>query len=239
MKYIRFTQVDAKTKISINVEHSKEGPIWPELKGLTILFQDNINSEFWYGTVDDDAEDNPENQCWIIDQTTLSVYVKQSIDRLIKNYKSKLYDEEKQVRHNILGKYDATASLAGIYKYEQALILLSDNNAAAPDIRAEATAREVDPVIMAERIKTNHESFRNAEAKIAGIRGKLLDRLNTYEFDSSDPIASWDNFNKMEFIGTEQRDISIIDSDDKQTEIIEITSNYYGTDIAIRFKFTE
>jgi len=237
MKYIRFTQVDAKTKISINRQTSKEGPTWPEIKGLNILFQDVSQTEFWYGTVDDDAIDNPENQCWIISNDEFSEYVKQNIDRLIETYKTTLYEEEKQVRNANLGKYDSTASLAGIYKYEQALTLLADNTAAAPVVRAEAEFRGLDPVIMAEKIKTNHEAFRLTESKIAGIRGKLLDRLNAYQYDSSDPIASWDDFNKQELVGTEQNNMSGLDED--QTELIEIKSKYYGTDIGIRLKFAE
>lgn len=235
MKYIRFTQIDDKTKISINVAHSKNGASWPEIKGLNILFQDIIQTEFWYGTVDDDAIDNPENQCWILSDNEFSSYVKQNVDRLIVMYKEKLYEEEKIVRLNVLGKYDSTASLAGIYKYDQALALLNDNTAPSPVIRLEAEARGLDPIDMAEKIKINHEKFRNTEAKIAGIRGKLLDRLNTYQFDDTDPIASWEDFHKSEVVGQ----ITNQDPEQNDLEPEDVTTPYYGTDIGIRLAYME
>lgn len=237
MKYIRFTQVDAKTKISINVEHSHEGPIWPEIKGLNVLFQDVISREFWYATVDDDATDNPDNQCWIISLEQFAEYTKWNIDRLIDTYKTNLYDEEKLVRNNILGKYHATASLAGIYKYDQALTLLADNNAPADVIRVEAATRGIDPFIMAEKIKIHHESFRNTEAKIAGIRGKLLDRLNSFQFDASDPWVSYQEFLKMEIVG--QRTVPSSDPMVLEPTQVDVATAYYGTDIAIRLVYME
>lgn len=237
MKYIRFTQVDSKTKKSINVERSVEGPTWPDLKGLNVLFQDTISSEFWYGTVDDDATDDPENQCWILTQEELSDYVKMNIDKVLEMYKSKLYEEEKQVRNLLLGKYDATASLAGIYKYDQALTLLADNNADAPIVREEAAARGIDPVLMAERIKINHENFRVTEAKIAGVRGKLLDRLDAYQFDSNDPIASWDEFMKTEIVGQKTEFNNNLEI--PESVIVDVLASYYGTDIGIRLAFME
>lgn len=241
MKYTRFTQVDSETKISINRQQSKNGQSWPDLKGLNVLFQDNISKEYWYGTVDDDAVDDQENYCFFISLEELSEYVLQNIQKLTNDFRDELYENEKKVRDSVLGKYHATASLAGIYKYNQAVELLADPDATADLIRTEADLRGMDVVAMAERIKNNHEAFRLTESKIAGIRGKLLDRLNSFQYNSTDPVASWNEFNKMEIIATVQREQLRPRpmQPNMQQNTIEITVRYYGTDIDNRLKYLE
>jgi hypothetical protein len=57
---------------------------------------------------------------------------------------------------------------------------------------------------MATKIVTNHEAFRTTEAKIAGLRGKIVDRNAGLTFNDSslaDALASWTEIVKQEKIG--------------------------------------
>jgi hypothetical protein len=60
MKYIKFTYVDAQTNICVNKAQARNGPKFPEIKGLQYLFSAERNypkdvPEF-FGICDDDAE---------------------------------------------------------------------------------------------------------------------------------------------------------------------------------------
>jgi hypothetical protein len=60
MKYIKFTYVDAQTNICVNKAPARNGPKFPEIKGLQYLFSAERNypkdvPEF-FGICDDDAE---------------------------------------------------------------------------------------------------------------------------------------------------------------------------------------
>lgn len=226
MKYVKFTQVDAKTGISANMQTPKEGATNPYIKGLNILFQDNRIKEFFYGTADDDAVDNPDNQCWFITYEEFAEIVKDNLYHLIELNKQLLYNEEIQLRRQLLvGKYDDTASIAGIYKYDQAKKLLNDSTYFAPEIEQEATYRNIDKNELALKIVEHHESFRYKEAKIAGIRGKQLDRLNNFVFDYSDAWSNWEEFHKMEKIGEyENKDVMV---------------RYYGFELMERYNRLE
>ena len=72
-------------------------------------------------------------------------------------------------------------------------------------MRAEATARGVAPSVIAARVIENHEDFRAKEAKIAGIRGKILDRIDGYVFNLSNADASYAEFLTEEVVGTTTR----------------------------------
>jgi hypothetical protein len=157
--------------------------------------------------VDDAAEANPDNHFFELTAQEYAQELKNHVMHKLNEEKNSIYQQENDFRNSIFNKYHDTASIAGIYKYEQAKELIADNTAAAPDVRAEATARGVSAVVMANRIIDNHESFRAKEAKIAGIRGKILDRIEAFEFDLEDPATSLADFNTQETIGTrtEQR----------------------------------
>jgi hypothetical protein len=138
-------------------------------------------------------------------------------------------------RESIFSKYHDTASVAGIYKYEQAKELIEDNNAFAPEVRSEAAARGVDVLVLAARIIDNHESFRNKEAKIAGIRGKIWDRLQTFEFDLENPDTSYAEFLSSEVIGTQTE--KSFEDDELIEKEVDITVNKYTLALGRRFQY--
>ena len=222
------------TGISVNRETSKEGPKFPDIPGLNVLLQDGINSCFYYATVGQTAEPNPENQCWELTLAEFADSIKVCLDKELGLAKEAVYEEERGLRRvHLVGKYDDTASVAGIYKYEQAKALLADPTASAPDIVAEATVRGVTPAELAARIVQNHESFRVKEALIAGLRGKQLDRMNAFQFDATDPWGSWQEFMKLEVIGT--REEQVFESGEMVTKDIDVTARYYGPELGVRY----
>ena len=237
MRYFKLTQVDAKTGVSVNRETSKEGPKFPDISGLNVLLQDNINSCFYYATADKKAKPDPENQCWELTLAEFADAIKACLDRTIGETIDALYREERDMRRvHLVGKYDDTASIAGIYKYEQAKALL-DGAPAGPDIAAEASVRGVTPLELAARIVQHHESFRAKETLIAGLRGKQLDRINGFQFNAADPWGSWQEFMKTEVIGT--REEQAFENGEAVTKQVDIVARYYGAELGARFDVAE
>jgi hypothetical protein len=212
MKYFKFAQISADTGISWAIEQPITGPSWPEIPGLEAsnAIQLSKNPIYYVATVGNAANPDAENHIF---QLTFEEYAKEIEEHVmfrINEEKTRIYESENNFRKSIFNKYHDTATVAGIYKYEQAKALVADADADAPDVRVEATSRGIDVITLANRIVENHESFRNKESKIAGIRGKILDRLNSYEFDLSDPQGSYDEFMSEEVIGTEIRPSSAV-----------------------------
>jgi hypothetical protein len=237
MKYFKFTMIDAKTGISINRETSLEGPVLPPIASLEVLFQDTAISEFWYGRSDSaEATDNPENQTWEISLSDFSKIIEITIQRSINRHRDNLYVAEKEAREVILGKYHATASLAGIYKYEQAVAYLNDPTVIGFELSTEATIRGLSIQDMAAKIKTNHESFRLKEVTISGIRGMLLDRLNSYIYNGNgDPWVAYQDYLRSEQVGT-TTEINYENGEIVEKEV-PVNVSYYGTDIITRFTY--
>lgn len=204
MKYVRFTQVDSITGISNNVKNSDNGLVYPNVEGLEILFQDTINDVFWYGTVPDNTPENIDNQFFILTDEEFSGYIHSMIIKSINEKKDFLYKEEKHVRDVLMGKYHVTASIASLYKYEQAKEYLLDSNAPAVELRLEANVRGIPVSDLALMVISLHDEFREKEALVAGIRGMLYDRLESFVFDVLDPMASWNEFHSTETIGEEE-----------------------------------
>ena len=149
--------------------------------------------------------------------------------------KDSIYEEEYNFRQSIFSKYHDTASTAGIYKYEQAKALVADATAAAPDVRAEATARGVAPAVMASRIITNHEDFRAKEAKIAGIRGKIFDRVSAYVFNLEDAGGSHAEFLTEEVVGT--RTENVFEDGNAVEKVIDVKVRKYQLSLGARFQY--
>lgn len=227
MKIFKFRQVDAKTGISVAIERPKEGPTNPALPGLTGIF-DQYN-HYRYANVDDSAVADPENFIFEITQEELVADVQNKVNETLAYWKDLLYKNEKELRQLVFGKYDDTATSSGIYKYNEAVKFLADGTPSL-DITTEASVRGVTETEIAERIVVNHEAFRVKEAKIAGLRGKILDRLDVYAFDDTDPLGSWDELVKrMEVIGQEpgpnpdeERDVEV---------------GYYSPELALRWQY--
>lgn len=233
MKYFKFTQIDANTGISWIIKQPITGPSWPSIPGLTNFVTLSYNDLFHVAIVDDSAEANPENYFFELTAEEYAEELKRHVTYLLEQEKSTIYQQENNFRSLIFDKYHDTASIAGIYKYEQAKELIADNTAAAPDVRAEATARGITAVAMAERIIENHESFREKEAKIAGIRGKILDRIEAFEFDLEDPEASLAEFNTEETIGT--RTEPRLQNGEMQNVDVDIKVRKYSLSMYLRF----
>ena len=205
MKYFKFAQVSADTGISWVIAQPVTGPKMPDLPGLVITAGLAHEKEFYVGTADDSAVADPGNYIFEITFEQYGKELKDTVNHTIGQWKHELVEDERGVRNGLLGKYHDTASLAGIYKYDQAKALVADSTAAAPDVRAEAVVRGVTPLALANRIITNHENFRALELKIAGIRGKITDRLEGFVFNDSEPVDSFNEFFSTEKIGTFKR----------------------------------
>ena len=159
--------------------------------------------------------------------------INQELDQLNQE-KNTIYQQEADFRNLVFSTYHDTATLAGIYKYEQAKELVADETAAAPDVRTEATARGVTPLVMANRIIQNHESFRQKEAKIAGIRGKMQDRLNSFVFDLQNPETSLNEYMSEEVIGT--RTETVFEDGVQVEKNIDIKAPKYTLSLSARFQ---
>lgn len=227
MKIFKFKKVDAKTGISVDIERSKEGPTNPNLPGLEVVFDFNY---FTYAEVDDSAEANPENYIFEITQEELVADVEAKTNQYLEMYKNDAYKEEIELRNQVFGKYHDTATSSGIYKYEEAKKFLADGTPSS-DITTEATVRGVTETEIAERIVTNHETFRTKEAQIAGLRGKILDRLDAYVFDATDALGSWSELvERMEVIG--QREPLLPEEENLDVEV-----GYYSPSLNIRWEY--
>lgn len=201
MKYVKFTQIDYITGISNNIKSSENGLMFPSIDGLEILFQDTINDVFWYGTVPDNITSNTENQFFVLSNEEFSENLNKMITKSIIERKDELYEEEKKVRDILMGKYHVTASIAGLYKYEQAKEYLLDANVPAIELRLEANVRGIPVSDLALMVISLHDEFREKEALVAGIRGMLYGRLDSFVFDTLNPMASWNEFHSTELIG--------------------------------------
>lgn len=202
MKYFKFTQISAETGISWAIDQPVSGPSMPSLPGLTNVIQLNYDNLYYIGEVSDEALPNPENYCFEITAEERALELKKIIDWEIHKRLNSIYNEEKEFRQAIFSKYDESATIAGINKYQEAKELLINSEAAAPIVRQEALVRSVDVIVLANKIVTNHEAFLTKDAKIAGIRGKIFDLLTNFVFDLNNPDDSWAEFYSLEKIGT-------------------------------------
>lgn len=204
MKYFKFTQISAESGISWKIEQPISGPSYPFtlLPGLTNIIQLSYDNMFYIGEADDSATENPSNFIFQLTFEERAQELYQHIEFIRQQSLARIYDDENLFRRETF-KYDSSASLAGLYKYEEAKQLVLDNNSTASVIRMEAQVRGMDPVILAQRIITNHEDFRQIDAKIAGIRGLILDRINAFSFDLENPDISLNEYFSKEKIGEE------------------------------------
>lgn len=227
MKIFKFYKVDGETGISVAIQRSRGGPCWPNLPGLNAIFDFN---GFNYAYVDDSAVAEPDNYIFEITEQEFGADIEAKTNQYLAEYKALVYPNEKALREQVFGKYDATASIAGVYKYEEALRLIQDDIPSA-DITAEATARGISEIELAEKIIENHEAFRLKDAQIAGLRGKMLDRLNMYTFDANDPLGSWTELvGRTEVVGHSQ-------SGGPNPETTEVKSSYYYPDLGTRWAY--
>jgi hypothetical protein len=237
MKYFKFAQISQDTGISWAIAQPVSGPSWPDLPGLDLSTSVQLahNSTYYIAQVGDSAVANPDNHIFELTAGEYAEELKQHVMYQLDKEKNSIYEEEYNFRQSIFSKYHDTASTAGIYKYEQAKALVADATAAAPDVRAEATARGVAPAVMAARIITNHEDFRAKEAKIAGIRGKIFDRVSAYEFNLEDAGGSYAEFLTEEIVGT--RTENAFEDGNIVEKVIDVKVRKYQLSLGTRFQY--
>lgn len=232
MKIFKYYQIDPSTGISAAIKKPTAGAGWPSFPGMQYVFDFN---SFQYAYVDDSAEADPDNYIFEITEEEFSNDVENKVNQYLIDYKAATYVNEKALRELVFGKYDATAQIAGVYKYQEAVKFLEDGTPSV-DITAEATARGVTETEIAEKIVVNHEKFRLNDATIAGLRGKILDRLDVYAFDAAAPLESWNELvTRMEVVGHREPNPGGLPG--PEPENLEVKVQYYYPDLATRWNY--
>ena len=237
MKRFKFAQISADTGVSWAIAQPVSGPSWPKIPGLDLSNSIQLAHApiYYIAEVSDSAVPNPDNHIFELTDEQYAQELRDHVMHQLNAERDSVYQQEYDFRNSMFSKYHDTASIAGIYKYEQAKAVLLDPTADAPEVRAEAAARDVTVEYMAARIVANHESFRAQEAKIAGIRGRIMDRLNGYEFDLLDPDGSLAEFNSTEVVGTVTQQVF----EDGQTveKEVDVTVRKYSLSLETRFLY--
>ena len=219
-KNIKWMKVDSVTGISHMVALSENGLTDPDLSGLTSGGFDW--NDFEYGTCDDSVTADPSNfiieitdEQWISD-------IQEKANYQLGCWKAEIYKAEKDLRNEQLGTYGESAYAAGAgYKYDAAVEFLNNGTANA-GLTTEANIRGISVTALATKIKNNHEDFVDKEAKIAGIRGMMTDRLDSVAINTTSvttALNSYAGIHTDEIIATEPTGIA--------GSSIEIRASYY------------
>jgi len=201
MKYVKFTKIDSETGISTNIQRARNGEVYPLLTGLSVIFQDQNITEFWYGTANDSVVVDNNNQSWIITKEQFTTALTSTVDKIKVRLLSELSNVDKAIRDELLGVYHTTALLAGTYKVEQAKAFIAGNPDPQDALHLEASTRGVTVEYLAGKVLEKYNSYIYIDALIAAIRGKLEDRIETFTVDVNNPITSWNDFLSLEDIG--------------------------------------
>lgn len=237
MKYFKFAQISAETGVSWAIAQPVSGPSWPEIPGLDLSSSIQLAHApiYYLARVDDSAIADPDNHIFELTHEEYARELETHTLWKLNQERDSIYQQEYEFRESQFSKYHDTASIAGIYKYEQAKAVLADPLADAPEVVAEANARGVTVAEMAARIIQNHESFRAKEAKIAGIRGKIMDRLNAFVFDLHDPDASYQDATSTEVIGSKTQ--QVFEDGQMVEKPIYVAVGKYSLSLPIRFEY--
>ena len=174
-KNIKWIKVDSVTGVSEATTKPKNGAVNPNLSGLTQTFE---WGQYQYGTADDGVSTNDSNHIHEITDAEWITDITGKIDEFVRTWKIDIYEREIDLRKKELGTYaDSVYASASGYKYDAATAFISS---ATPNagLTTEAFYRGTTVGTLAAKIKTNHEAYITKEAKIAGIRGLLLDRID-------------------------------------------------------------
>ncbi len=201
MKYVKFTKVDTETGISINIQRARNGDAYPSLTGLSVIFQDQNITEFWYGTASDAVVVDNDNQSWIITKEQFTAALTSSVEKMKTRLLTELSNVDKAIREELLGVYHTTALLAGTYKIDQARLFQSGLGDPQDALHLEASVRGVTVEYLAGKVLEKYETYIYIDSLIAAIRGKLEDRIETFTINSVNPITSWNEFLSLEDIG--------------------------------------
>ena len=174
-KNIKWIKVDSVTGVSEATTKPKNGAVNPNLSGLTETFD---WGQYKYGTADDSVSTDDSNNIHEITDGEWIADIKGKIEEFVREWKTVVYEQEVELRKNQLGTYaDSVYASASGYKYDAAVAFISSATANA-GLTTEAFYRGTTVGTLAAKIKTNHEAYITKEAKIAGIRGLLFDRID-------------------------------------------------------------
>ena len=163
------------TGVSEATTKPKNGSVNPNLSGLTQTFE---WGQYHYGTADDSVSTDDSNHVHEITDAEWIADIQGKIEEFVRTWKVVVYEQELELRKNKLGTYaDSVYASASGYKYDAAVAFISS---ATPNagLTTEAFYRGTTVGTLAAKIKTNHEAYITKEAKIAGLRGMLYDRID-------------------------------------------------------------
>jgi len=174
-KNIKWIQVDADTQVSIAIANPKTGATNPNLSGLVEKFD---WGSYHYGSCDDGVTIDNSNFIYEISDGEYIADIVGKINEYVDAWKVHAYDYEKDLRKVQLGTYsDSVYASASGYKYDAATAFI-DNGTANAGLTTEAFYRGCTVSTLANKIKTNHEAYITNDAKISGLRGMLIDRID-------------------------------------------------------------
>ena len=217
-KNIKWIKVDSVTGVSEANTKATNGAVNPNLSGLTETFE---WGQYHYGTADDSVSTDDSNN---IHEITDAEYIRDihgKIDEFVREWKTVVYEQEVELRKNQLGTYaDSVYASASGYKYDAAVAFISS---ATPNagLTTEAFYRGTTVGTLAAKIKTNHEAYITKEAKIAGVRGLISDRIDGIlaGIDTSTVTKALESYagihteekvgTRLTGIGTETEDINV------------------------------
>ena len=174
-KNIKWIQVDADTQVSTAIAKTKAGATNPNLTDLVEQFD---WGQYRYGTVADSVTVDNSNFIFEINDGEYIADIVGKINEYVDAWKVEAYDYEKDLRKVQLGTYsDSVYASASGYKYDAAVAFISS---ATPNagLTTEAFYRGTTVGTLAAKIKTNHEAYITNDAKISGLRGMIMDRID-------------------------------------------------------------
>ena len=184
-KQIKWIKVDADTQVSTAITKATAGAANPNLSGLVEQFD---WGEWRYGYCDDSVTINSasnDNFIFEISDADYIADIKAKIEEYVREWKVSAYKYEKDTRDQNLSTYADTAYAAGAgYKYNAAVAFINNGTANA-GLTTEANVRGISVTALANKIKTNHESFITKDAQISGIRGMIYDRIASIGINST------------------------------------------------------
>ena len=174
-KNIKWIKVDSVTGVSEAITKPANGSTNPNLSGLTEQFD---WGQYKYGTADDSVTVDPSNHIHEITDAEYITDISGKIAEFVREWKTLAYEREIDLRKKELGTYaDSVYASASGYKYDAAVAFISS---ATPNagLTTEAFYRGTTVNTVATKIKTNHEAYITKDAKISGLRGLMLDRID-------------------------------------------------------------
>ena len=205
-KNIKWIRVDSVTGVSEAITKPQNGAVNPNLSGLTEQFE---WGQYHYGTADDGVSTDDSNHIHEISDAEYITDISGKIAEFVREWKVVVYERELDLRKVELGTYaDSVYASASGYKYDAAVAFISS---ATPNagLTTEAFYRGTTVGTLAAKIKTNHEAYVTKEAKIAGLRGMLYDRIDGIRagIDTSTvakALESYVGIHTSEKIGTDE-----------------------------------